>query len=110
MILANPIVQRSKAWIATLGPYQSLVVLAVPLIIVEPAKVFALCVIGAGHWLLGSGLLLGSYAASLLIVDRIFHVVKPKLLILRWFATLWAIWIQFREYAVSVMTKWRPRR
>jgi hypothetical protein len=87
---------RFEVWLTGLGPYQSLSALAVPLLIVEPLKLLALFIIGAGHWLLGGGLLAGMYAASLLVVDRIFGVVKPKLLVLNWFATIWALWIRLR--------------
>jgi hypothetical protein len=31
-----------------------------------------------------------AYAASLLLVERLFKIVKPKLLTLRWFARLWS--------------------
>ena len=37
-----------------LGPYQSLLILAVPLAIVEPLKLVALFVVGGGHFIAGS--------------------------------------------------------
>jgi hypothetical protein len=31
----------------------------------------------------------GAYAVSLLIIERLFRAVKPKLMTLGWFASLW---------------------
>jgi hypothetical protein len=80
----------ARRWIESLGPYQSLALLAVPTCIVEPLKLAALAVAGDGHWYTGLAMVLTAYAASLLIVERLFLIVKPKLLQLRWFAKFWA--------------------
>ncbi|WP_265441707.1 hypothetical protein [Bradyrhizobium sp. SEMIA] len=76
--------------IVRLGPYQSLTLLAVPVCLVEPLKFIAVAVAGEGHWITGTAMIIAAYAASLLIVERLFAVVKPKLLKLHWFAKLWA--------------------
>jgi hypothetical protein len=39
---------------------------------------------GLGHWV---GRLLGAYAAGLLVVDRLFRVIKSKLYTIKWCAT-----------------------
>ena len=80
---------RARRRIQGLGPYQSLALLLVPLSLVEPLKLLALLVAGKGHWLTGTGMLIAAYAAGLLLVERLFRVVKPKLLMLDWFAKLW---------------------
>lgn len=80
---------RARRRIQGLGPYQSLALLVVPLSLVEPLKLLALFVAGNGHWLTGTGMLVAAYAASLLLVERLFRVVKPKLLMLDWFAKFW---------------------
>jgi hypothetical protein len=80
---------RARRRIQRLGPYQSLALLLVPLSLVEPLKLLALFVAGKGHWLTGTGMLVAAYAGSLLLVERLFRVVKPKLLMLDWFAKLW---------------------
>jgi hypothetical protein len=41
-------------------------------------------------------IIIAAYAASVLIIERLFAVVKPKLLKLRWFAKLWARVVVFR--------------
>ena len=82
--------------IGKLGPYQSLTLLAVPVCLVEPLKLIAVAVAGEGHWITGTAMIIAAYAASLLIVERLFAVVKPKLLKLHWFAKLWAWFIVIR--------------
>lgn len=43
---------------------------------------------GLGHWVGGACLIVGAYAAGLLVVDRLSRVVKSKLFTIKWFATL----------------------
>jgi len=57
----------------------------------------ALFVAGEGHWLTGTGMIIGAYAASLLVVERLFKIVKPKLMTLSWFARLWTQWMALRN-------------
>src|ERR1700682_2501333 len=80
---------RTRRRLQKMGPYQSLVLLLVPLLLVEPLKLVAVVIAGEGHWLAGTGMLVVAYAASLLFVERLFRVVKPKLMTLSWFARFW---------------------
>jgi hypothetical protein len=88
--------QPIRRSIEKLGPYQSLALLAVPLCLVEPLKVIAVF----GHWITGTAMITLAYAASLLVVERLFAIVKPKLLQLRWFAKLWS-WFIVQRYRCS---------
>jgi hypothetical protein len=72
-----------------LGPYQSLILVLVPLSVVEPLKLIAVAVAGEGHWIAGTVTVVIAYAASLLVVERLFRLAKPKLITLPWFARLW---------------------
>jgi hypothetical protein len=80
-----------------LGPYQSLSILAVPLAIVEPLKLVALFVIGGGHFIAGILVMICAYAGSLFITERLFVVLKPKLLTLLWFAVAWRRFVAVRD-------------
>jgi hypothetical protein len=80
-----------------LGPYQSLALLAVPLAFAEPLKLIAVYVAGGGRWVTATGMMIAAYCASLLVVERLFRAVKPKLLMLGWFATLWGWWVALRN-------------
>jgi hypothetical protein len=87
-----------------LGPYQSLTLLAVPLCIVEPLKLVAVEVAGKGHWLTGTGMIIAAYAASIFVVERLFLIVKPKLLQLDWFAWCWTRFVAVRDRVVNWFT------
>src|SRR5882757_3038837 len=87
---------RIRRRLQKISPYLSLVLLLIPLLLVEPLKVVALVVAGKGHWLTGTGMLVVTYAASLVIVERLFRLVKPKLMMMDWFAKLWAGFVALR--------------
>src|ERR1700687_4842615 len=83
-------------FVGSLGPYQSLALLLVPVSVVEPLKLIAVAVAGEGHWIGGSGVVGGAYAVMFLFIERLFRLVKPKLLTLHWFARLWQWFIHLR--------------
>ena len=89
-----------------LTPYFSLLILAVPMLLVEPFKFVAVFVAGKGHWLTATGMIIAAYVVSLLVVERLFRAVKPKLLMLDWFAKLWARYMALRD-KVFAMFGWR---
>ena len=93
--------------IQKLTPYFSLLILAVPVLLVEPFKFVAVFVAGKGHWLTATGMIIAAYAASLCVVERLFRAVKPKLLMLNWFAKLWARYTTLRDKVVA-MARGRP--
>jgi formate-dependent nitrite reductase membrane component NrfD len=88
---------RTRRCLQKISPYLSLVMLLVPLLTVEPLKLLALIVAGKGHWFTGTGMILGAYALSLLVVERLFRVVKPKLMTISWFSKLWTWFTAIRD-------------
>jgi len=94
---ALQIVRRS---IEGLGPHQSLALLALPVCLVEPLKLIAVFFVGEGHWITGSAMITLAYAASSIVVERLFMIVKPKLLKLRRFARLWS-WFIVQRYKLA---------
>ena len=94
-----------------LGPYQALLILAVPLAIVEPLKLVALFVVGGGHFIPGLLIMICAYAGSLFITERLFLVLKPKLLTLPWFAVAWQWFVTVRDMLVYWLRRtWRRLR
>ncbi|WP_229169327.1 hypothetical protein [Bradyrhizobium altum] len=79
-----------------LGAYPSLLLLVLPTATVEPLKLAAVAVAGNGHWVTGTAMIAACYAFSLLVVERLFVIVKPKLLTIPWFAKLWdgCVWVR----------------
>ena len=90
---------RLRRRIQHLGPYQSLVLLIVPVGLVEPLKIVALFVAGKGHWLSGTAMIIGAYLLGLFFVERLFRVIKPRLMTLSWFAKLWTLLMALRSKA-----------
>lgn len=78
-----------KRRIESLGAYQSLFLLAFPTATVEPLKLVAVAVAGKGHWIAGTTMIVTCYLLSFVLVERLFRLVKPKLLTIPWFATVW---------------------
>ena len=97
---------RLKRRIQALGPYQSLALLVIPVSLVEPLKLAAVAIAGAGHWITGTITIICAYAVSLLLVDRLFRIVKPKLMTLPWFSRLWNSYVSVRSRALG----WFRRR
>jgi hypothetical protein len=87
--------------LSRLGPYTSLAIVLIPLAIVEPLKLIALFIAGEGHWLTGTAVLVAAYAFSLLIVERLFRLLKPNLMRLPWFQRAWGWWQRARGKALS---------
>jgi hypothetical protein len=58
-----------------------LLLLLVPLGLIEPLKIVVV-VAGQGHWLSGAVTIAAAYVMSLLITERLFRLVKPKLMML----------------------------
>ena len=71
-----------------LPAYVALVCLILPLAVAEPAKVFALYLIGDGHYISGVGLMIAAYLVSLVLVDTIYEGARPQLRSITWFATI----------------------
>jgi hypothetical protein len=110
--MADPSPQRSEALpprlrrlVEGLGPYQSLALVLIPTGLVEPLKLIAVAVVGDGHWITGTVMIVAAYAAGPLLVDRLFVVVKPKLLTLPWFARLWRWFVAVRSKAVGLFRR-----
>jgi hypothetical protein len=91
----------SRRRIQKLTPYLSLLLLAVPVLLVEPFKFVAVVVADKGHWLTATGMVICAYAVSLVFVERLFRAVKPKLLMLNWFAKLWLLFTTLREKVLT---------
>ena len=88
---------KLRGAIEALGPYSSLLFLLVPVIVVEPLKIVALEIMHSSRVVFGIVVLLVSEALSLLVVERLFEVVKPKLLRLHWFAVSWGWFTSLRD-------------
>jgi hypothetical protein len=87
--------------IRRLPPYAVLATLAVPFIVLEPAKLFAIYWGAVGHPIQGVVLLLIAQVASILTCDRIFHVGYEPLMRIGWFNRLMTWVIKLRDIALG---------
>ena len=83
------------------GPYKCLALLLIPLLIVEPLKIAGIAFVSLGHWTAGASIIGGAYVVSLLIIDRLFRVVKSKLMTMNWFAALMTVFVKTRGQVLS---------
>jgi hypothetical protein len=80
--------------------------LAVPTSLIEPLKLIGVAVAGKGHWITGTAMVVAAYIGSFLLVERLFRIVKPKLLTLPWFARFWAQIIALQTKVVYWFRSW----
>lgn len=87
-------------WVAGLGPYPSLILVLVPLALLEPAKPVGAWLFATGRPMGGAAVIVGAELVKITLVERLFHVAKPKLLTIGWFAwgyvrvTAWLDWLK----------------
>jgi hypothetical protein len=87
-------------WIASLGPYPTLALFLVPLILLEPVKPFSAYRVTSGHLVFGMLVLVLGEVLKITIVERIFHIGRDKLMTIKAFAWAynfvsgWLAWVQ----------------
>ncbi|MEJ0068487.1 MAG: hypothetical protein WDO24_06895 [Pseudomonadota bacterium] len=94
-----PIFARLGAWIRRLGPYPTLALFIVPVLILEPAKPIGFYLIAEGRPHRGVLIIAVAEILKLMIVERLFNVSRPKLMSIAAFAwtynriTGWLAWL-----------------
>ena len=69
-----------------LPPYPTLVLFLVPFVVLEPFKLWALWLLASGRLVPGAIMLAVSHLASIVLIERLFHATRDKLLTIPWFA------------------------
>ena len=101
--LIGGVIQRSP-------PYLVLLYLAVPFVLVEPLKIFAIYWGAVGHPIQGLLTLIFAQVVSIFTLDRIYHVGKGQLLRIGWFARLmgWLVALRDRVFGwVKATPAWQ---
>jgi hypothetical protein len=91
------IVARMEEAVARLPRLAILIVLAVPFVVAEPLKLVGLLLMARGRVVAGLVILALAYLASFLLVERIYHAGRDKLLTYRWLAWLMGMIVSIRE-------------
>ena len=85
-ILHLKLFRSIERWIESLGPYSTLAVFLIPLILLEPVKPVSAYLIASGHFVSGAVALVLGEILKILIVERVFHIGRPKLMTIKAFA------------------------
>ena len=105
--------QAVGEWIGRQHPYVVLVLLAVPFIVIEPAKYAAVIWGVIGHPVEGTIGLIVAEILSLLVCERIFHAGYEPLMRIGWFRRLFEWTMALRDRALAWVRStgiWRAAR
>ncbi len=89
--------QKLEAWLQTLPPYAALVALAVPSLMLLPAKLAAFALIGRGHLFWGGMVFIAAKLIGTAVIARVFSIVLPRLMELPWFAKVYGAWKRWKD-------------
>ena len=95
----EPIILLS-GWVRSLPPYPTLILFLVPLAVLEPAKPVGFFLMATGHLWAGVLVIAVAEVLKIVIVERLFHMSRDKLLTIRWFARIyrfvkgWLDWLR----------------
>lgn len=91
-----------EAQIKTMPRFAVLLLFAVPFAVAEPLKLYALVLMAGGHFIFGLLLLILSYLITFILVERIYHAGKDKLLTYAWFNWCMSHILYVKEKAVTL--------
>jgi hypothetical protein len=105
-----PVLRHLEALIARLPSWAALAVLALPSLLLIPAKLAALWLIASGEKTLGVALIIVAKVIGTAIVARLFALTRPALMRMPWFAALYGRWVAWKEALISsVRASWAWR-
>jgi hypothetical protein len=89
--------QRLEVWLQTLPPYAALAALAVPSLLLLPAKLAAFALISKGHVIWGGMVFIAAKLIGTAVIARVFSIVQPSLMQLAWFARGYSAWKRWKD-------------
>ena len=101
--------ERMRLWVVSLRPYPALALLAVPVIILEPAKPLAGYLMGTGHFGAAAVTFVTAEVLKLAFVEQLFQLNRNKLLSIPAFALAYRYWRQMMDLVES-MAVWKASR
>lgn len=103
------VAERLAARIRRLGPYPTLALFLIPLVVLEPLKPLGLYWMGTGHPVQGALLLGGVELVKVTLVERLFHIGKDKLLTIPAFAWCYVRVMRWLAW-LSALPPWRAAK
>lgn len=101
--------RRLRAWIKSLPPYPSLALFSVPVIILEPIKPVAAYLAATGQILSGAATFIVGELLKLVLVERLFHLTRDKLMRIPAFAWAYGKVAELRAW-LQATEAWRMVR
>lgn len=101
--------RRLRAWIRSLPPYPSLALFSVPVIILEPIKPVAAYLAATGQVLSGAVTFIIGELLKLVLVERLFHLTRDKLMRIPAFAWAYGKFAAMRAW-LQATEAWRAIR
>src|SRR6266403_986018 len=92
------VLRRLRAWIRSLPPYPSLALFSVPVIILEPIKPVAAYLAATGQVLSGAAAFIVGELLKLVLVERLFHLTRDKLMRIPAFACVYGKFTEVRAW------------
>jgi hypothetical protein len=100
---------RLRSWIISLGPYPTLALFVVPVLVLEPAKPLAAYLTATGHVVSGLAVLIVAELLKLLFLERLFRISRDKLMSIPAFAWGYRKFDQARSWVES-LSAWQLMR
>ena len=101
--------KRLRAWIKSLPPYPSLALFSVPVIVLEPIKPVAAYLAATGQVLSGVVTFIIGELLKLVLVERLFHLTRDKLMRIPAFAWAYGKFVEVRAW-LQATEAWRVVR
>lgn len=95
-----------RIWVMSLGPYPTLALFLVPVLVLEPAKPLAAYLTATGHVVSGLMVLGVAEFVKLVLVERMFSISRDKLMSIRAFALCYAK-VQIVRSWITSLGAWR---
>ena len=92
-----PLWAMAERGIAGLPPYGALLTLAVPSVILIPAKLLGVYLLATGHFMTAGVIIVAAKFASTALIARIFLLTKPALMQIPWFAYAYGVFVPWQE-------------
>lgn len=101
---------RLRNWIVSLRPYPTLLLFAIPVVLLEPVKPFAVYLAGTGHMRLGAIVFVIGELLKLVLVERLFSLSRDKLMSIPAFAWGYGKYRAAQDWVVSLEAWQNARR
>lgn len=96
-----PPIARFESWLVTLPPWAAVLAFATPSIIILPVKVSALWFAAHHRFVLAAAAVLLGKILATAILARLYRILRPTMMTLRWFAWADRTFFAWRDWAYA---------